>query len=361
MCLLLMGLACGAAAQTMTAQESLEARSKMVSYSKQFVGVPYRYGGIDRDGMDCSGFIFTVARESIGVQLPRSTSAIYAAVRVIGDSEKEPGDLLFFKTVGGKISHVGLYMGNDQFIHSASDGPNTGVIISSLKESYWSRTYAGAGQFLPATKQPQRTAGLGGSATEDTDTEATAPSSDGTSAGAAGKKGGFWRNVTLDGTLTADWSLFTADRFLLNFRGVTLDLHARYTGLSLQPGLGLSLGYDPQTQVFRVPLVFSLTVLRGLRVYAGPVFSIGSPVEPGTADAESPKEMKASVFPGIIGAAWQTPSLKAGKTEISFVQDIHYSVFNGTDEAALPFLNSLAAGLVFSTGVRVTLPLGNLL
>ena len=134
----------------MTPNESLEARQKMITYSKQFVGVPYVYGGASRSGMDCSGFIFTVANDALGVKLPRSSVGLYSAIRIIKDSAKEPGDLVFFKTVGSKISHVGLYLGNNQFIHAASDGPNTGVIISSLKESYWSRTYAGAGQFLPS-------------------------------------------------------------------------------------------------------------------------------------------------------------------------------------------------------------------
>lgn len=338
--------------QTMTAQESVNARDKMISYSKQFVGVPYLYGGIDKNGMDCSGFIFTVARESIGFQLPRSTSALYAAVRIINDSEKEPGDLLFFKTAGNKISHVGLYLGNNQFIHSASDGPNTGVIISSLKESYWNRTYVGTGQFLPPTRENEQIA-------KANTIEQPVPQKQ--TSGEVYAKPGFLPNIALDGTLTGDWNLFTAERFLLNFRGVTLDVHARYTGWKMQPGMGFSLGYDPQMKVFRIPVVLSLTILQGLRVYAGPVFSIGSPVEPGTKNLEKPKEAKASVFPGIIGIVWQTPSFKAGKTEISFVQDIHYSVFNKPDNSALPFVNSLAAGLVFSTGIRVTLPMSNFL
>ena len=138
------------AVESMTPNESLEARQKMIAYSKQFVGVPYVYGGASKSGMDCSGLIFTIANDAIGVKLPRSTSGLYSTVRIIKDSEKEPGDLVFFKTVGSRISHVGLYMGNNQFIHAASDGPNTGVIISSLKESYWSSTYAGAGRFLPS-------------------------------------------------------------------------------------------------------------------------------------------------------------------------------------------------------------------
>lgn len=355
------------AVQSMTVGESREARQKMIDYSKQFVGVPYVYGGASRSGMDCSGLIFTVANDAIGIKLPRSAAGIYSAVRIINDSEKEAGDLVFFKTVGSRISHVGLYLGNNQFIHAASDGPNTGVIISSLKESYWSRTYAGAGCFLPATgdTSEQRVVMEGGSTeTNPTGTGATGTGSSAQgggqtahtgSGGTGGASNGFFRRVAIDGTLTGDWTFFSANRFHLIFRGATLDAHARYTGGNLEPGFGFSLSYDPAMQAFKLPLLFSLTVAKGIRVYAGPVFTMGKPVEPGT-DGD---RVKGSIFPGVLGFCFQTPTFKAGKVELSLVQDIRYTVFNGMDGAALSFVRSLSSGLVFSTGVRVTFPLSN--
>ena len=139
----------------MSAEESLVARNKMIEYSKQFVGVPYVYGGTDKNGMDCSGLIFTVARESIGVQLPRTTSALYAALRIINDNEKEPGDIVFFQTGNPGIpTHAGFYLGDNQFLHSASAGSETGVIISSLDEKYWKNTFFSAGRILPSSSQP---------------------------------------------------------------------------------------------------------------------------------------------------------------------------------------------------------------
>lgn len=357
------------AIQSMTPNESLEARQKMIAYSKQFVGVPYVYGGASRSGMDCSGFIFTVANDALGVKLPRSSAGLYGAVRIIKDSEKEPGDLVFFKTVGSKISHVGLYLGNNQFIHAASDGPNTGVIISSLKESYWSRTYAGAGQFLPSIGEKRvalvtdKNSGSGSSSSgsdaplgkEGSQGEAIA-----SSAGSSASRGGsswFLQKVAIDTTLTGDWTFFSVDRFHLLFRGVTLDTHARYQGGSgLQLGLGFSLSYDPEMKAFQIPILFSLTVMKGIRFYAGLVFTMGSPVEPGIVSGE-PDSVKGSIFPGVLGVCLQTPTLKAGKVELSLVQDVRYTIFNKPDNSALPFLNSIAAGLVFSTGVRVTFPL----
>lgn len=352
--------------QSMTPDESREARQKMLAYSKQFVGVPYQYGGASWSGMDCSGFTFTVANDALGVKLPRSTSALYAAVRIIDDSEKEPGDLLFFKTVGSRISHVGLYLGNDQFIHAASDGPNTGVIISSLNESYWKKTYAGPGRFLPATGERRQAVESAPVPVSDRSSPGGAGSGNGLASGGENARagsaassggtgsGGFFSRLAIDGTLTGDWTFFSATGFHLISRGVTLDAHARYTGGNLEPGFGLSLSWDPAMRLFQIPLLFSLTVAKGIRLYAGPVFTMGNPVEPGT---EAP--VKGSIFPGVLGLCFQTPTLRAGKVELSLVQDIRYTVFNNTGGAALPFLDSLASGLVLSTGIRVTFPVAN--
>ena len=137
---------------SMSPSESAIARKKLVDYSKQFVGKPYVSGGIGPNSFDCSGLIFTVSRESIGVQLPRTTKAIYNFCEDIKDNEREAGDLVFFKTTSsGEISHVGLYIGSNQFIHAVSDGPNTGVIVSSLKESYWKSHYICTRRYLPSS------------------------------------------------------------------------------------------------------------------------------------------------------------------------------------------------------------------
>ncbi len=327
----------------------------MIAYGKQFVGVPYAYGGIDASGMDCSGFIFTVARESIGVQLPRTVSALYANVKIIDDMYKEPGDIVFFRTVGNKISHAGLYMGNNQFMHAVSDGPNTGVIVSSLKETYWKNAYAGAGQFLPASTY------VAGSESVQIPVSGTEDGSRPSAASGSAASGSFASGIVLDASLGVNWNLFTADRFLLNFRGVSVDVHARYGKWAAQPGLGVGFTYDPSMHVFQIPLLFSVTLSRGIRVYAGPVFSIGSAVEPGSGDSGEGSRIEPSIFPGVIGVCWQSPSISAGGAEFSLMQDIRYSVFNKTNGAALPFLNSMAAGLVLSSGLRVTFPLSRFL
>jgi hypothetical protein len=121
---------------------------------------------------------------------------------------------------------------------------------------------------------------------------------------------------------------------------------------TLHPGIGVGFGYDAATAAFNIPLALSLSMDNGIRVYAGPVFSFAGAYLPDTEDA-----IKPSIFPGVIGTAWQAPPFKAGDVRIAFVQDIHFQIYNKTDNSALPLGESFAAGLVFSTGIRVSLPL----
>ena len=89
-----------------------------------------------------------------------------------------------------------------------------------------------------------------------------------------------------------------------------------------------------------------------IRVYAGPVFTFHK-----VTLIDTDKEIKGSVFPGIIGVSFSTPKWNIGKVGIQAVQDISYTVHNKMDGAALPFMESVAAGLVMYTGIRVSVPL----
>jgi probable lipoprotein NlpC len=134
-----------------------EARSKVLSAAGKYENTPYRYGGVDARGLDCSGLVYLSFKDALGVATPRSTTALYAWVEKIPNAELQPGDLLFFKTDNsGKISHVGIFVGGGRFIHSSSQGPVTGVIYSSLDEEYWASHYAGGGKALPSADIAQR-------------------------------------------------------------------------------------------------------------------------------------------------------------------------------------------------------------
>ena len=128
-----------------------KARLWLLTAAARYEKTPYLYGGIDRNGMDCSGFVYTSFKDALGITVPRTAAALHSWAEKISTDKLLPGDLVFFKTGSNNaITHVGIYVGGNRFIHSASDGPSTGVIYSGLEEKYWARTYAGAGRALPA-------------------------------------------------------------------------------------------------------------------------------------------------------------------------------------------------------------------
>ena len=355
-------------AQDTSPAEAQVMREKFVAKSKTCVGSPYVLGAIGPDKFDCSGLVYYCARESIQKQLPRTAKALYNYCRIVPDKDKEIGDLLFFKTNNtAPITHVGIYIGNNQFISAISDGPNTGVIISSLKQDYWKPKYVACGQFLPSGKAK----GSSGSdfIEEDfEDEEVVAKKSSGSKGGksAGGSNVNFKGSsfyapdadgldvLAADASLFCDWSLISPNSFMFQWRGIDLHTNVRYVKWPLEPGFGLGLRFNYGMGVFQMPLMFSATVNDYFRFYAGPVVTFGSPRMMVTGE-----ETKASFFPGIIGVSLSTPSLEIGKIKGQVVQDISYTVFNKPDNSALSFTNSISAGLVFFTGIRVTLGVGS--
>lgn len=102
-------------------------------------GTPYRYGGLSRRGVDCSGFVYLTFRERFNLQLPRSTRDQTDIGTRIDKDQLLPGDLVFFKTGRGENGlHVGIYDSDNQFIHAST---SQGVIRSSLENSYWQKAF----------------------------------------------------------------------------------------------------------------------------------------------------------------------------------------------------------------------------
>ena len=114
----------------------------LIGSAMGFLGVAYRFGGASPSGFDCSGFMQYIFRKAFAVNLPR-TSAEQANVGVaVNRSQLQPGDMVFFRTAGSRISHVGMYIGNDRFIHAPRTGKR--IEITSLSNRYWSARYATA-------------------------------------------------------------------------------------------------------------------------------------------------------------------------------------------------------------------------
>jgi murein DD-endopeptidase len=118
---------------------------KIVSIAAGFIGTPYRYGGENPKGFDCSGLVF-YSYERMGVKVPRTAADQRRAAERISRSSLEPGDLVFFRSSKGRVDHVGIYAGDGKFIHA----PNTGKVVSYayLDDPYYRTHFVSAGRFL---------------------------------------------------------------------------------------------------------------------------------------------------------------------------------------------------------------------
>jgi murein DD-endopeptidase len=110
------------------------------------VGLPYRYGGADLDGFDCSGLVFFI-HEQLGLTVPRTAAEQQLAALAVKRNDLKPGDLLFFRTHGRKVSHVGIYVGENRFVHA----PQSGRLIElrSLDDKYYGARWVAAGRLRP--------------------------------------------------------------------------------------------------------------------------------------------------------------------------------------------------------------------
>ncbi|WP_460925122.1 C40 family peptidase [Pontibacter brevis] len=117
---------------------------QLVETASRWIGTPYRYGSSSRKGTDCSGFVSSIYREVYGIDLSRSSRSMFQDVKRVKKDDMRTGDLVFFRrSKKGPIFHVGIYLKNNKFIHSATSG---GVKVSSLKEPYYRNYFYAAGR-----------------------------------------------------------------------------------------------------------------------------------------------------------------------------------------------------------------------
>ena len=126
----------------------LTLRERVVQAGLEAIGTPYSWGGDDADGFDCSGLVLYVYREIAGLELPRTARAQRSEGKTVSaKKELRPGDLVFFATRGrGITSHVGIYIGQNKFVHAPRRG--TKVRVDDMKTAYWSKRYLGARAYL---------------------------------------------------------------------------------------------------------------------------------------------------------------------------------------------------------------------
>jgi cell wall-associated NlpC family hydrolase len=117
--------------------------SELVLTAMGFLGVPYRRGGNNAEsGFDCSGFVKAMYEHTVGLVLPRRAEQQAAATSTIDRKDLQPGDLVFFNTMKRAFSHVGIYVGENKFIHSPRPGAQ--VRVEDMGQSYWQARFDGA-------------------------------------------------------------------------------------------------------------------------------------------------------------------------------------------------------------------------
>lgn len=121
---------------------------------KKYFGIRYRFGGDSPAGFDCSGFVRFMFSKELNIDLPHSSRAMSAMGIQIDRSELRPGDLVFFKNSGDRINHVGIFIGNDTFIHASL---SRGIALDRLSSGYFLKRYATAVRIveLPESQHPQ--------------------------------------------------------------------------------------------------------------------------------------------------------------------------------------------------------------
>src|ERR1700754_5309190 len=143
------GLANTYLSQIMGVALSATSNMKLFHFVYDWIGTPYRFGGSSRNGIDCSAFTKELYSQVFNMDIQRSSRDIFSMVSPVRKDDLKEGDLVFFKIHSRRISHVGIYLGNNRFAHASSRG----VAINSLDDAYYSRYVYRGGRLLDAFKK----------------------------------------------------------------------------------------------------------------------------------------------------------------------------------------------------------------
>ncbi len=124
---------------------SKKENEKLYTACQNWLGVPYKFGGSTKAGVDCSGLVNALYKEAYATQVPRTTSEMYSKYLVVKTNELRTGDLVFFNFESKKASHVGMYLNDRKFIHAST---KKGVIVGSLDDAYNAKYFIGGARVL---------------------------------------------------------------------------------------------------------------------------------------------------------------------------------------------------------------------
>jgi probable lipoprotein NlpC len=317
-----------------------EARLKLIYAAESYLGTQYRYGGLDRKGLDCSGLVYLSFNEALGIKVPRTAESLYTWTERIDTAELQPGDLVFFVTTGPGVSHLGIYAGAGRFIHSASEGPVTGVMYSGLDEAYWKRTYKGGGRALPwdddtaqvmSVRMAEKASGVNHDTRPSLSAAAWADSGFYTGFGAGWTWGGFFEGAPSP------------------FRGISVLGAAGYKWSNFRAGMELRPEWDGALGVFRLP--FTLTFGTDLfQVFGGPAYTFGEPsLDLGSGERHY-KGGAAWLWEAGLSTAF--PPIRISSGALSLYGELAWQPSHWEDNEDFSFKPDLTAALRFSTGLR---------
>ena len=339
--------------KSLSGAAAADARLKLLATAESCLGTPYRYAGVDRKGLDCSGLVYLSFREALNYTIPRSSESIYAWVEKINTPDLQIGDLVFFITTGSGISHLGIYAGEGRFIHSASEGPHTGVIYSSLDEAYWKRTYKGAGRALPwdetvaqamaaALNSGKKGDAAGGNvpaAHIDTG-ENTNPESRTVTWNDSGFFTGFGAAWTWGGFFRGSPSVF---------RGISGFITAGYKGSKYRAGFEIRPAWDGALGVFRLPLTFSLGT-DIYQIFGGPAYTFG---EPSLSLSDGERHYSGgSSWRWELGLSGAFPPIRLSRGVLSIYGELAWQPYHWESGEDFEFKPDATANLRLSTGLR---------
>ena len=345
----------------MSRAEAQVAREKFVAQVNKQIDKPYENGAAGPGSFDNAGFICYGA-SAVGISLPKNVKAIYNDAKIIPNDRKEMGDILFFKSKSGTISIAGVFLGGDSFIAAVSraDGGEDCVSVFSLADDQWKSNYTAVGQFLPSgreqpvkSEEEEKVESKTETKAKNTKTKAESKEKDKEKPKTAKKSSGFSSDdLIFDFSTYFDWSLLSPRQFVFRFRGVDALLGVSYADWTLEPGLGVAFRYNYGLDTLQIPVTLSMMLNDYIKLYAGPVFTLKD-----VTLIDTDKKIKGSIFPGVAGISFITPPFTIGSFEIKGVQDVSYTIYNNLDGSSLSFMESLAAGFVMYTGVKVSFPL----
>ena len=123
--------------KTIKLTQTAQVKKHLLKQFSEWKGTKYKFGGLSKKGVDCSGFVYLTFQQQLGINIPRTTALQSNTGKNVSKKHLKTGDLVFFKT-STKVRHVGIYVGNGNFLHAST---SKGVIISSLSNTYWASKY----------------------------------------------------------------------------------------------------------------------------------------------------------------------------------------------------------------------------